>query len=193
MPQLGNPRNPSSQWEEYSKRYSKAALVNSLLRNLFVYPPLATSHAEWPACPADKTKLYGLIAKVPNNDWKSLDLREKGYNRKSTNCIINSGEVKSPQIYYVPEYNFSIRNNNKGLLQSYLDCVIQGYLKQFGEEIATEFFSTTDGWDITIRDDRLNPLYPRHVDLTKSERAFIDHNVKLTKKLMLSQVNNRES
>ena len=144
-------------------------------------------------CPADKTKLYGLIAKVPNNDWKSLDLREKGYNRKSTNCIINSGEVKSTQIYYVPECNFSVRNNNKGLLQSYLDCVIQGYLKQFGEEIATEFFSTTDGWDITIRDDRLNPLYPRHVDLTKSERAFIDHNVKLTKKLMLSQVNKRES
>ena len=93
----------------------------------------------------------------------------------------------------MPECNFSIRNNNKGLLQSYLDCVIQGYLKQFGEEIATEFFSTTDGWDITIRDDRLNPLYPRHVDLTKSERAFIDHNVKLTKKLMLSQVNNRQS
>lgn len=134
--------------------------------------------------PSDKNKLYGLIAKVPDNSWKDLDFREKGYNRTETKCIIKTKEVKHTQIYYVPKCNFSIRNRDKGLLLSYLDCVIQGYLKQFGEEIAAEFFSTTDGWDIKIRDDRLNPLYPRHVDLTKSERAFIDHHINLVRKTL---------
>ena len=62
-----------------------------------------------------------------------------------------------------------------------MDCVIQGYLEQYGEEIASEFFSTTDGWDIEIKDDRLNPLYPRSIELKKSERAFIDHHITVTK------------
>jgi len=58
-----------------------------------------------------------------------------------------------------------------------LDCVIQGYLHQFGEEVAAEFFTTTDGWDICVTDDRLNPIYPRNVNLTASEIAFVDHHL----------------
>ena len=128
----------------------------------------------------DNKKLYGLIAEVPNNDWEELDLRETGYIRTSTKCVINLEINKNAQIYFVPEYNFEKKDQSKGLLLSYLDCVIQGYLEQFGEEIASEFFSTTDGWDIQIKDDRLNPLYPRSVELTKSERAFIDHHITMT-------------
>ena len=130
--------------------------------------------------PADNKRIYGLIAEVPDNDWEELDLRETGYVRTSTKCVINSGISKNVQIYFVPESNFAKKDQSKGLLLSYLDCVIKGYLEHFGEEIASEFFSTTDGWDIEIRDDRLNPLYPRSVELTKSERAFIDHHINVT-------------
>ena len=129
---------------------------------------------------ADNKRLYGLIAEVPNNDWKELDLRETGYVRTNTECIINSKIKKNAQIYSVPESYFEKKDQSKSLLLSYLDCVVQGYLEQFGEEIASEFFSTTDGWDIEIRNDRLNPLYPRSVELTKSERAFIDHHINVT-------------
>ena len=122
-------------------------------------------------------KIHGLVALVPNNDWKALDVRETGYKRKYTKCTVGSKSNNNTQIYYVPTTNLTKKDTNKGILLSYLDCVIQGYLHQFGEEVAAEFFTSTDGWDICVTDDRLQPIYPRSVNLTTSERVFVDHHL----------------
>jgi hypothetical protein len=60
------------------------------------------------------------------------------------------------------------------ILMSYLDVVVQGYLREFGQAGAEDFFATTDGWDIPVLDDRAAPRYPRHQALTGDERALVD-------------------
>jgi hypothetical protein len=52
--------------------------------------------------------------------------------------------------------------------------VVQGYLREFGEEGVTRFFTTTHGWDAPILDDRAAPRYPRHQPVTATERAITD-------------------
>jgi hypothetical protein len=57
---------------------------------------------------------------------------------------------------------------------SYIDVVVQGYLREFGEEGVARFFATTDGWDAPVADDRADPIYLRHQTLTRAERALVD-------------------
>jgi len=57
---------------------------------------------------------------------------------------------------------------------SYLDVVIQGYLRAFGQDGALRFFETTDGWGSPILNDRAAPRYPRHQALRPDETAFVD-------------------
>jgi hypothetical protein len=60
------------------------------------------------------------------------------------------------------------------ILLSYLDTVVQGYLREFGEAGAARFFETTTGWEAGIHDDRTDPVYPRAQDTTDRERALVD-------------------
>ena len=57
---------------------------------------------------------------------------------------------------------------------SYLDVVVQGFLREFGPQGAQNFFETTDGWEAGIWDDRADPIYPRHQTLTPAERQATD-------------------
>jgi hypothetical protein len=57
---------------------------------------------------------------------------------------------------------------------SYVDCVLQGYLREFGEGGLDRFVASTEGWERTFVDDRDRPLYPRHVKLKPRERCAID-------------------
>ena len=64
------------------------------------------------------------------------------------------------------------------ILQSYVDAVMQGFLHKFGEEGVARFVEETDGWQTPIVLDRDRPFYPRHVSLSLSEEALIDHYLK---------------
>lgn len=57
---------------------------------------------------------------------------------------------------------------------SYVDVILQGYLREFGLAGAERFMATTDGWHVPIRDDRACPNYPRAQKLTAEERAIVD-------------------
>ena len=129
----------------------------------------------------DMGEISGLLAMVPNNDWDALDIRETGYQRQRFSAETGEPFSNEAQIYFVPDKNISKRKSSGGILLSYLDCVIKGYLSQFGEEGAADFFSTTDGWDCNIFNDRLNPIYPRHVELSDAEYRFVDHHLKFIK------------
>ena len=131
----------------------------------------------------DHGQISGLIALVPNNDWSALDERENGYDRtKIPFYSDNNDGISEIQIYHVPDRNLSNYRSKKGIILSYLDCVIKGYLKQFGEEGVADFFETTDGWNCKIFNDRLNPIYPRHVELSPYERSLVDYYLKREKK-----------
>ncbi|MBJ3774104.1 gamma-glutamylcyclotransferase family protein [Acuticoccus mangrovi] len=57
---------------------------------------------------------------------------------------------------------------------TYVDCTLQGFLKEFGEAGVARFMATTDGWHVPIIDDRATPRYPRAQQLSNDERKLVD-------------------
>ncbi|KAJ56390.1 hypothetical protein ACMU_05450 [Actibacterium mucosum KCTC 23349] len=121
-----------------------------------------------------KGQIDGLIAAVPGQDWAALDQREIQYARHPAPDVIHSapGDI-SAQIYVVEPANIAATAKHPILL-SYLDVVLQGFLREFGVPGAERFFDTTAGWDRPILDDRDKPIYPRHQMLDTEERLFVD-------------------
>ena len=125
--------------------------------------------------PCDKTEIDGLVARVPGSDWAALDVRERAYDRHDIKAQIRSRQ-RAPseiQVYAVARQNRS-NDSRPSLLLSYIDVVVQGYLREFGVEGVERFFSSTDGWDAKVINDRSAPIYPRHQKLSIEEQALVD-------------------
>jgi glutathione-specific gamma-glutamylcyclotransferase len=60
------------------------------------------------------------------------------------------------------------------ILLSYLDVVIAGFRRMFGEEGVAHFAATTADWHVPVLDDRAAPRYPRAVLVSDAERAAVD-------------------
>lgn len=124
--------------------------------------------------PAQGDSIDGLIASVPRADWAALDLRESGYTRiDATAAVQHQAMASDIAIYQVPSAA-QRKGGDHRILLSYLDVVVQGFLREFGEAGAEHFFATTDGWDTPVQDDRAAPLYPRAQTLSAPERALTD-------------------
>ncbi len=121
---------------------------------------------------APEHSIDGLIAEVPHADWSALDLRESGYARiDATPNVTQSVGAASIAAYQVQTVSPPTGSKHHILL-SYLDVVVQGFLREFGEAGVEAFFATTDGWDTPVRDDRAAPLYPRAQRLSARETAL---------------------
>ena len=68
----------------------------------------------------------------------------------------------------------SARRRAHPILLSYLDVVIQGYLRHFGPDGVARFVATTEGWNAPVLNDRAAPLYPRAQRLTAAETGLVD-------------------
>lgn len=118
--------------------------------------------------PAGGVTIDGLSAEVPGDDWAALDLRETGYLRAPL--------PEGPQIYHIPAGLHGDPDDLRPILLSYLDVVVQGFLREFGEGGVHRFFDTTEGWATPVRNDRDAPEYPRSQTLTSEETALVnDH------------------
>ena len=130
------------------------------------------------AVPDPATEIDGLIAHVPGGDWAALDMREHAYARVMTSEVTHAlGGSPEIHIYHAPDDMHAPASEKRPVLLSYLDVVVQGYLREFGKGGVDRFFATTDGWDAPIRDDRTDPMYPRHQALSDAERALVDDNL----------------
>jgi cation transport regulator ChaC len=126
------------------------------------------------AVEAPGSEIEGLIAAVPGGDWSALDARERAYARHPVAMVEHDHpEDLSVMIYKVEPHHVSHAAPHPILL-SYLDTVVQGYLREFGEAGAARFFETTTGWEAGIHDDRADPVYPRAQATTERERALVD-------------------
>ncbi len=131
----------------------------------------------WPFLSAQPAagEIDGLVAAVPGGDWAALDARESAYRRHPLDHLRLSPApdwAASVEIYAVdPAHALPARSGS--ILLSYLDTVVQGFLREFGERGVARFFATTAGWTALL-DDRRAPLYPRHQPLTAAERAVGD-------------------
>jgi hypothetical protein len=118
----------------------------------------------------------GLIAAVPGDNWKALDLREAAYDRLPAAHQISHNLDHQPEIavYSIPGGKHVAPSPDHPVLLSYIDVVTQGYMREFGREGAARFFTTTKGWDMPVLDDRAAPIYPRHQTLSRKETEFVD-------------------
>lgn len=128
------------------------------------------------AIPDVDSTIDGLIAAVPNGDWDALDLRERGYKRQPSGAAIIHELNPAPTIaHYVIPPEMQATSGDHMILRSYLDVVVQGYLRVFGEDGVARFFETTNGWYTPVLDDRNDPIYPRAQVLSAQETALVDH------------------
>jgi hypothetical protein len=126
------------------------------------------------ATEAPGVEIEGLIAAVPGADWRALDARERAYARHPLAMVQHDHpEALSIMIYKVEAHHVSTAADHPILL-SYLDVVVQGYLREFGEGGVAQFFETTRGWEVGVLDDRAAPRYPRAQLTTDRERAMVD-------------------
>ena len=125
--------------------------------------------------PCDLGTLDGLIAAVPGDDWATLDLREAAYRRHP---LSHDRLTAAPhwaqriEIYAVDEAH-GLPPGAQPILLSYLDTVVQGFLREFGPTGVEGFFATTAGW-CALLDDRAAPHYPRSQPTTAAERRLVD-------------------
>jgi hypothetical protein len=77
-------------------------------------------------------------------------------------------------VYAIPDGKHGRPSEAGPVLLSYIDVVVQGYLREFGEDGVHRFFDTTEGWDAPVLDDRARPVYPRHRVLSAEERTLVD-------------------
>jgi hypothetical protein len=130
------------------------------------------------AVPAPGHRIDGLIAAVPDADWAALDQRESGYERISSHGnVTHSGDPVAQIAHYAVAPSNMRTDGQHVILLSYLDVVVQGYLREFGRDGVHAFFDTTDGWDTPILNDRPAPKYPRAQVLTATETQLVDHHL----------------
>ncbi len=128
------------------------------------------------AVPDPDCEIDGLIAQVPRGDWGALDQREWAYDRVAVTPSVTHGLCEAAEIavYAVPPARQNTPDEMYPVLLSYIDVVVQGYLREFGQDGVRAFFATTSGWDTPVLDDRAAPRYPRHQALSAAERDFVD-------------------
>ncbi|MEM9318793.1 MAG: gamma-glutamylcyclotransferase family protein [Pseudomonadota bacterium] len=122
---------------------------------------------------APDTEIAGLIAAVPGDDWAALDAREAAYLRLPVDVTADAGPQVA-QIYRTRPEHDSDASDDHPILLSYLDTVLQGFLREFGEAGVADFMATTDGWDAPVLDDRDAPIYGRTQPLSGDELALVD-------------------
>lgn len=118
--------------------------------------------------PDASAKIDGLVAHVPGGDWAALDARERAYDKHPVETTLGGVHV-----YAVAEEHLT-EDEDILILLSYLDVVVQGFLREYGEAGVERFFETTAGWQAKIRDDRSAPIYSRARVLSASETALVD-------------------
>jgi len=130
--------------------------------------------------PDADTTIQGLIADVPNADWAVLDAREYGYDRiPSGNDVIHPRDTQTGISQYAGPRETWVPGGEQHIWLSYIDVVIQGYLREYGAQGVVDFFDTTDGWDTLVHDDRAAPQYPRAQSLSRQETALVDQHLAL--------------
>ncbi len=127
--------------------------------------------------PDESAVIRGLIAAVSTpEDWQALDRREHAYEKCNVTERTDhrASHISDICIYAVPEPALMQPDDTHPVLMSYLDAVLQGYLREFGPEGVAHFFNTTTGWTAPFLDDRAAPRYPRARRLSDAERDLVD-------------------
>ena len=121
----------------------------------------------------DGLLVFDRLANLP-----SVDERERTYDRipvpKTRVEGLGDDLPACPVYVFEAQTNTLPHDPEHPILQSYLDAVLQGFLREFGQSGVHRVLQTTDGFERSLHADRHAPIYPRSVQLTDDERAFFD-------------------
>lgn len=122
--------------------------------------------------------IEGVLVQIAECDLPVLDQREYGYERirlAATDFVIPENlDVQEVYVYRSLAHNRHLADEHHPVVQSYVDCVMAGYLKRFEEDGLQRFLHSTRGWDRPLLKDRHAPTYPRHVPLPAQHHARFD-------------------
>jgi len=120
----------------------------------------------------------GVVVGMPAADLPVLDQRERGYARLSLPLkefdLDGSIDAEFISVYQSLPVNRGYATESSPILLSYVDCVLAGYEKQFGNAGLTAFMQSTDGWHGKIENDRHSPRYPRAIELSPETHKRFD-------------------
>lgn len=129
--------------------------------------------------PKPGSDIDGVLVCEPLDKLAALDAREIGYSRyaltpQDFSCEKPDSLPDSTYVYQSLPACYRPACNDYPILQSYVDCVVQGFIACYGIAGAQRFIHSTEGWDGPILNDRHAPHYPRAVTLTIEQLALID-------------------
>ncbi len=110
----------------------------------------------------------GVVVPLALSDLPELDAREAGYERIElpvSDFQLHAGPDNITSVHVYRSISAIPADAEHPILQSYVDCVMAGYQRQFGVGGLQRFLSTTRGWDGALLNDRTAPRYPRAVSL----------------------------
>jgi len=133
---------------------------------------LCTSLSARPASD-QAVSIDGVVVLMDESELPALDKRESGYFRQSVPIshfdIETDLGVSDIAIYQSLPENFQSATEQFPILQSYVDCVMAGYSRLFGEQGLQAFMGSTKGWDGAFLNERHKPLYPRAISLSAEQ------------------------
>lgn len=129
--------------------------------------------------PHAESEIEGIVIVDHHTSLAALDEREALYNRLSVErrqlTFLDDDPLYPSTPTYIYQAQYPAASAQSHILRSYMDAVLQGYYRQFGEQGVANFHLTTRNPGCLIREDRHDPVYPRSVTLTtEEERVFGD-------------------
>jgi len=122
--------------------------------------------------------IAGVLVRIRRAELDGLDAREYGYDRISviSTDFVLPGPISAETIYLYrsQKVNRHLADDRHPVAQSYVDCVMAGYLDRFGDEGLQQLLSTTRGWNLPMLFDREDPTYPRSVKLSADRYQYFD-------------------
>lgn len=128
----------------------------------------------------EKCEIDGLLIIDRLKNLPALDKREIQYQKQNLFHDDLSGSTADLTKYtHLPVHTYVStaghgQNQNITLLRSYLDVVMQGFMREYGEAGVRHFVETTSGFNLQIHEDRKRPVYPRHQGVSATNAKLFD-------------------
>ncbi|WP_339765893.1 gamma-glutamylcyclotransferase [uncultured Hoeflea sp.] len=140
-----------------------------------ITPSLLSAHR------AEGFSIDGLLVIDFAVNLPGIDTREFRYHRRDITLsdleFAEPGHVLGGEIalhVYEARIEHPAAEGPAPILRSYLDAVMQGFLREFGPDGLHRFVAETDAFHTPIHEDRAEPLYPRAVSLSPAEVELFD-------------------
>jgi hypothetical protein len=134
----------------------------------------ASRSAAWGVCAvsiaeAPGAEIDGLVVTFDDAVWPVIEAREHRYH-----WFVLPGFERRVITFRAEPAADRFGDREHPIHMTYVETVLQGFIKEFGEAGARRFMTSTDGWHVPVLDDRAAPRYPRAQTLPAEERAFVD-------------------